>query len=104
MPPRRAAKALDGKTYGVPMGTDTRALWYNKDLFAKAGLTVPWQPKNWDDVLAAARTVKAKLPGVTPLNVYSGKGAGEGASMQGLEMLLYGTAEHALRRSGRASG
>jgi multiple sugar transport system substrate-binding protein len=73
------------------MGTDTRALWYNKDLFAKAGLTVPWQPKTWDDVLAAARTIKAKLPGVTPLNVYSGKGAGEGATMQGFEMLLYGT-------------
>jgi multiple sugar transport system substrate-binding protein len=88
---KTAAKALDGKTYGVPMGTDTRALWYNKDLFAKAGLTVPWQPKTWDDVLAAARTIKAKLPGVTPLNVYSGKGAGEGATMQGFEMLLYGT-------------
>jgi len=86
-----AAKALDGKTYGVPMGTDTRALWYNKDLFAKAGLTVPWQPKTWADVLGAARTLKAKLPGVTPLNVYSGKGSGEGATMQGLEMLLYGT-------------
>jgi multiple sugar transport system substrate-binding protein len=86
-----AAKALDGKTYGVPMGTDTRALWYNKNLFTKAGLPVPWQPKSWQDVLSAARTIKAKLPGVTPLNVYSGKGAGEGATMQGFEMLLYGT-------------
>ena len=88
-----AAKALDGKTYGVPMGTDTRALWYNKDLFAKAGLPVPWQPKGWDDVLAAARTIKAKLPGVTPINVYSGKAAGEASTMQGLEMLLYGTSD-----------
>ena len=89
---KSAAKGQDGKTYGVPMGTDTRALWYNKDLFAEAGLPVPWQPKSWDDVLAAARTIKQKLPGVTPLNVYSGKGAGEGATMQGFEMLLYGTA------------
>ena len=89
---KAAAKALDGKTYGVPMGTDTRALWYNKDLFAQAGLPVPWQPKTWDDVLAAARTIKTKLPKVIPLNVYSGNGAGEGATMQGLEMLLYGTA------------
>jgi multiple sugar transport system substrate-binding protein len=88
---KSAAKALDGKTYGVPMGTDTRALWYNQDLFKKAGIAVPWQPKTWDDVLAAARTIKAKEPGVTPLNVYSGKGAGEGATMQGFEMLLYGT-------------
>ena len=37
-----AAKAQDGKTYGVPMGTDTRALWYDKTLFKKAGITVPW--------------------------------------------------------------
>ena len=86
-----AAKAQDGKTYGVPMGTDTRALWYNKDLFAKAGLTVPWEPKNWNDILTTARTLKQKLPGVIPLNVYSGKGAGEGSTMQGFEMLLYGT-------------
>jgi multiple sugar transport system substrate-binding protein len=90
---KTAAKALDGKTYGVPMGTDTRALWYNKDLFAKAGLAVPWQPKSWSDILSAARTIKAALPGVTPLNVYSGKGAGEGATMQGFEMLLYGTSD-----------
>jgi multiple sugar transport system substrate-binding protein len=88
---KSAAKAQDGKTYGVPMGTDTRALYYNKDLFKKAGLAVPWQPKSWNDILAAARTIKQKLPGVTPLNVYSGKGAGEGSTMQGLEMLLYGT-------------
>ncbi len=90
---KTAAKALDGKTYGVPMGTDTRALWYNKELFAKAGIAVPWEPKTWDDILATARTLKARLPGVTPLNVYSGKGVGEAATMQGLEMLLYGTGD-----------
>jgi multiple sugar transport system substrate-binding protein len=88
---KNAAKAQDGKTYGVPMGTDTRALWYNKDLFKQAGLSVPWEPKSWNDILSAATTIKNKLPGVTPLNVYSGKGAGEGATMQGFEMLLYGT-------------
>ena len=88
---KAAAVGADGKTYGVPMGTDTRALYYNKNLFKQAGLPVPWEPKTWADVLSAAQTIKAKLPGVTPLNVYSGKGAGEGATMQGLEMLLYGT-------------
>lgn len=86
-----AGKGADGKLYGVPMGTDTRALYYNKELFAKAGLPMDWQPKTWDDILAAARTIKQKLPGITPFNIYSGKGAGEGATMQGFEMLLYGT-------------
>lgn len=30
-----AGKGADGKLYGVPMGTDTRALYYNKELFAR---------------------------------------------------------------------
>ena len=88
-----AGKALDGKTYGVPDGTDTRGLWFNKEIFAKAGLPTDWQPKTWDDVLSAARTIKAKVPGVIPFNIFSGKGVGEAASIQGFEMLLYGTAD-----------
>ena len=86
-----AAKAADGKTYGVPDGTDTRGLWYNKHVFAKAGLPANWQPKTWADVLTAARQIKSKVPGVTPLNIYASKAAGEATSMQGFEMLLYGT-------------
>ncbi|MGW7546355.1 extracellular solute-binding protein [Streptomyces sp. NPDC054770] len=88
---KTAAQGEDGKTYGVPDGTDTRGLWFDKAVFKKAGLPSDWQPKNWDDVLAAARTIKQKVPGVTPLNVYTGKGVGEAATMQGFEMLLYGT-------------
>ncbi|MFF1967411.1 ABC transporter substrate-binding protein [Streptomyces sp. NPDC058232] len=88
---KAAAKAEDGKTYGVPDGTDTRGLWYNKTIFAKAGLPTDWQPKNWEEVLDAARAVKKKVPGVIPLNVYTGKAPGEAAVMQGFEMLLYGT-------------
>jgi len=90
---KAAAKAQDGKTYGVPDGTDTRGLWFDKKIFKKAGLPADWQPKTWDEVLAAARTVKQKVPGVTPLNVYTGKPAGEAATMQGFEMLLYGTGD-----------
>ncbi|MEP7053699.1 MAG: extracellular solute-binding protein [Actinomycetota bacterium] len=88
---KAAGRGLDGKVYGVPDGTDTRGLWYNKEVLAKAGIAVPWAPKTWDDVLAAARAVKAKVPGVTPINVYASKAAGEATSMQGFEMLMYGT-------------
>lgn len=88
---KSAAKAEDGKTYGVPDGTDTRGLWYDKGVFAKAGIETPWQPEDWDEVLDAARTIKKKVPGVIPLNVYTGKPNGEAATMQGFEMLLYGT-------------
>ncbi|MET7653609.1 MULTISPECIES: extracellular solute-binding protein [unclassified Streptomyces] len=48
----------EGKTYGVPIVTDTLALVYNKQLFAKAGITEA--PKTWDDLKTAAATVKAK--------------------------------------------
>ncbi|MBT2501851.1 extracellular solute-binding protein [Curtobacterium sp. ISL-83] len=87
---KQAGQGDDGKVYGVPMGTDTRALWYNKDIFKSVGLPVPWQPKTWADVLAAAKTIKQKKPGVIPFNVYSGKPQGEASTMQGFEMLLYG--------------
>ncbi|MFE9095312.1 extracellular solute-binding protein [Streptomyces sp. NPDC007264] len=90
---KAAAKAEDGRTYGVPDGTDTRGLWFDKGIFAKAGLPADWQPRTWDDILTAARTVRRRVPGVTPLNIYTGKPAGEAATMQGFEMLLYGTGD-----------
>nr|WP_031051718.1 ABC transporter substrate-binding protein [Streptomyces ochraceiscleroticus] len=93
---KTAARGEDGKTYGVPDGTDTRGLWFSKDIFKKAGLPEDWQPKNWDDILETARTIKKKVPDVIPLNVYTGKPAGEMATMQGFEMLLYGTGEDPL--------
>ncbi|MEU6669906.1 extracellular solute-binding protein [Streptomyces sp. NPDC046727] len=90
---KAAARGQDGKTYGVPDGTDTRGLWFDRRVFKKAGLPMDWRPRTWDDVLAAARTIKRKVPGVIPLNVYTGKPAGERATMQGMEMLLYGTGD-----------
>ncbi|MFG3031646.1 extracellular solute-binding protein [Streptomyces sp. NPDC048253] len=47
----------EGKTYGVPIVTDTLALVYNKALFTKAGIEAP---KTWDDLKTAAATIKAK--------------------------------------------
>ncbi|WP_372348677.1 extracellular solute-binding protein [Streptomyces sp. KL116D] len=90
---KSAAKAQDGKTYGVPDGTDTRGLWYDKAILAKAGIKTPWQPKSWAEVLDAARAIKKKVPDAVPLNVYTGKPNGEAATMQGFEMLLYGTGD-----------
>ncbi|MEY9952066.1 extracellular solute-binding protein [Leifsonia sp. EB34] len=91
-----AGKGDDGKVYGIPTGTDTRGLWYNKQIFAKAGIPTPWQPKNWADVISAAKKIKAADPGVIPLNIFSGKAAGEASSMQGFEMLLYGASAKGL--------
>jgi multiple sugar transport system substrate-binding protein len=48
---------VDGKTYLLPILASTRALYYNKDLFAKAGLTEA--PKTWDDLRTDAQKIVA---------------------------------------------
>ncbi|SFD57465.1 multiple sugar transport system substrate-binding protein [Paenibacillus catalpae] len=90
---KKGVTASDGKVYGVPYNTDSRGLWYNKTLFKQAGLPEEWTPKNWDEVLDAARTIKSKLPDVVPIWMNMGKATGEATSMQTYEMLLYGTGE-----------
>lgn len=88
---KAAGRADDGSIYAVPLGTDTRAIWYNKTVLQKAGISLPWQPKTWDDILTTARAVKASDPNVIAFNMYAGKGTGEGTVMQGFYELLYGT-------------
>ena len=68
-----------------------RGIYFNKKIFEQAGLPTDWQPKNWDEILSAARTIKEKVPGVIPMNIYAGRAGGEQTTMQGFEMLLYGT-------------
>lgn len=86
----QANASFNGKAYGIPTGTDGRVLYYNKKLFAQAGLPTNWAPKSWDDVLAAGRALK-KLPGVAPLQINAGTAMGEATSMQGVLPLLAGT-------------
>jgi multiple sugar transport system substrate-binding protein len=81
---------FEGKRYGVPNGTDGRVLYFNKKLFAQAGLPADWQPKSWDEIITAAQALK-KLPDVTPLQINAGTAMGEATSMQGVLPLLVGT-------------
>jgi multiple sugar transport system substrate-binding protein len=90
---KKGVTASDGKVYGVPYNTDSRGLWYNKQIFKQVGLPEDWQPKTWEDVLNAARTIRDKAPDVVPLWMNMGKATGEATSMQTYEMLLYGTGE-----------
>lgn len=90
-PSMQKITTFNGHNYGVMNGTDTRLIWFNKNLFQKAGLPTNWQPNNWADILSAAKTIKAKVPGVIPINLYSGIPMDEASTMQGFEMLLYGT-------------
>lgn len=88
---KAAVTAEDGKVYGVPFSTDVRGLYYDKPLFQKAGLPVPWEPKNWGDILTAARTIKEKLPDIIPFWMNSSRAGEEATTMQTFQMLLYGT-------------
>lgn len=86
------AMSFDGQAYGIPVGTDGRVIYFNKDLFAQAGLPTDWQPTSWDEILEAARAL-AQLDGVTPLQINAGVPMGEATTMQGFLPLLAGTGE-----------
>ncbi|MEA2213842.1 MAG: multiple sugar transport system substrate-binding protein, partial [Solirubrobacteraceae bacterium] len=47
----------NGVQYGMPFTTSSRTLFYNKKLFAKAGITSP--PTTWTDIQADAAKIKA---------------------------------------------
>jgi multiple sugar transport system substrate-binding protein len=53
-----AAGELDGKTYGVPIGANTLALYYNKAVLNAAGVDVS-TIKDWNSLTAALAKVKA---------------------------------------------
>lgn len=92
--------AADGRVYGMPTSTDARGLWYNKEVFRKAGLETPWQPRSWEDILQAARQIKAAGAAETPFYLQVGRANGEAVSMQTFNMLLYGT-RHPLYENGK---
>ncbi|MEU4652504.1 extracellular solute-binding protein [Streptomyces sp. NPDC023723] len=54
------AGQVNGVQYGMPFAASTRVLFYNKTLFAEAGLSAP---RSWADLAAAAEALKAE--GVT---------------------------------------
>jgi multiple sugar transport system substrate-binding protein len=58
---------MDGKVYGLPIAASARALYYNKDVFSKAGLGEA--PKTWDEMKAAAEKIKATGGGVFPFGL-----------------------------------
>lgn len=54
-----------GKTLGMPWILDTKYLYYNKAMLAKAGITTP--PQTWQQVLDDAKIIKDKKIVTWPL-------------------------------------
>lgn len=89
MPGLLEVASYDGKVYGLPTDTDVRMLWYDKANFEKAGISVPWEPKSWDDIFDAAQ--KLKDAGVEYFfQLPAGTKQGEATTMQGFYMALLG--------------
>ncbi|MFI5061611.1 MAG: extracellular solute-binding protein, partial [Actinomycetales bacterium] len=49
--------SINGTQYGLPFIASARALFYNKDIFSKAGITDP--PKTWAELETDAAKIKA---------------------------------------------
>lgn len=47
-----SSTVYDGRNYGVPVGSNNLALYYNKDYFEQAGLK---PPTNWEELQSAAK-------------------------------------------------
>ncbi len=82
---------FSGNVYAVDQGENDSAIVYNKLLFQKAGIPVPWKPKTWNDILVAARKIKSALPGVVPLWLNAGSGSGANGLLQGINNFIVGT-------------
>jgi len=69
LPSSLGAVTFNGKLYGVPIeGTQPVYFFYNKSVFAKAGLS--GFPSTWSGLLADVHTLKAK--GYTPISLAEG--------------------------------
>ena len=80
-----------GKVYAVDHGENDSALLYNEQMFKKAGIKLPWQPKTWQDIITAAQQIKAKVPGVTPIWLNAGTGSGANGLLQGINNFIVGS-------------
>lgn len=68
-----------GTNYGIPFTTSTRALYYNKKIFAAAGISAP--PQTWAQLQSDAAKIKAKG--------YIGYGMPLGSEEAQAELLLW---------------
>ncbi|MQA04879.1 MAG: extracellular solute-binding protein [Streptosporangiales bacterium] len=60
---------IGGEQVAAPWTVTPFGFWYNKKLMKQAGLDPNKPPATMDDLLDAMKTVKQKLPGVTPIGM-----------------------------------
>jgi multiple sugar transport system substrate-binding protein len=50
----------NGKQIAIPFTTDCRIFWYNKEIFAQAGLDPDKPPATWEELVSYAKTITQK--------------------------------------------
>ncbi len=85
----RAAISYNDSTWALPTVLDAHFLYYRKDLFEEAGIGRDWTPTTLDDVLAAARQVKANVPDVIPYALYAGANGSNATAARGFLPLAF---------------
>jgi sorbitol/mannitol transport system substrate-binding protein len=76
LPPIRAGLSYEGKLYAAPFYGESSMIMYRKDLFEKAGLTMPEKP-TWEFIIDAAKKLTDKSAGVYGICLRGKAGWGE---------------------------
>ena len=90
---------IGGKIYAVSSGENNVGLYYDKAIMLKAGIKLPWQPKTWNDIIAAAEKIKAAEPKIIPLWTDAGTSAGPNGAGYGILNLLAGSSTPTIQTS-----
>ncbi|GAA0180344.1 ABC transporter substrate-binding protein [Clostridium sediminicola] len=73
----------EGKLYSLPVSTNNLALFYNKDMFKKAGIDPNKPPKTWEELRKYSETIVNKISNSYGFEFYTQVGdSGEGLTWQ----------------------
>jgi multiple sugar transport system substrate-binding protein len=87
----RSEGTSGGVTYAVNSGENDSFIYYDKSVLQKAGVSLPWEPKNWQDIISAGQAIKRAEPNVVPIWLAAGTDVGTNAILQGGGNLLDGS-------------
>jgi multiple sugar transport system substrate-binding protein len=87
----KANETIDGNVVAVSQGSNVQGLYYDKTLFAKAGIATPWQPKTWNEIIDAAKKLKTVTPAIWPLWITTGATQGTFGVLGGPGNILAGS-------------
>ncbi len=89
LPTVKDALSYDGHLYSVPFYAESSMTFYRKDLFEKAGLTMPDHP-TWTQITDFASKLDDKANGVAGICIRGLAGWGENMALLGLMGNVYG--------------